>query len=129
MKPARNILRMGALVVALGLSGCVEIKNLEGTVKEEFGTTPTIVESNGALFGNESVKFGDPNYGLVLETEKGDYTIYVSDYKTKRVIALAKAIELGDRIRITYDSSTIIYKDGIGRTDSDTIEIIGKAEK
>ena len=131
MKLYQKILATGAVIATVGLTGCdkPQPQTLEGTVKEEFGTAQRIVESSGALFGNESVKFGDPTYGLVLATDKGEYVITVNNYRTKPVTALAKAIEPDDRVRITYDGSTRIGNDRIGKTDSDTIELVAKAEK
>lgn len=126
----------GAIIISAALSGCSEWnepipkipETLEGTVKEEFGTAQGIVKSSGALFGNESVKIGDFVYGLVLETHKGVYTLSVIPYQ-KSVYALAKAIEPGDKVRITYDDYTHIGNDRIGETYSDTIELIEKAKK
>lgn len=119
----------GALIGYICLNGCNQSKKeyLEGTVKEEFGTAQSIVESNGALFGNESIKFGKPNYGLVLEAVDGTYVLSVREY-IKPIYALAKAIEPGDKVRINYDPATRIGKDNIGRIDSDTIELIEKAK-
>ncbi len=113
--------------VGLSLIGCNSSpKTLDGTVKEEFGTAQRIVESSGALFGNESVKFGDPIYGLVLKTDEGDYVLTINNRSKKPITSLAKAIEPGDMVRINYDSSTKIGNDRIGKTDSDTIELIWK---
>ena len=131
MKLYQKILATGAIIAAVGLTGCGKLQpqTLEGTVKEEFGTAQRIVESSGAIFGNESVKLGDPSYGLVLETDKGEYVISVRDIPNRKpVYALAKAIETGDRVRITYDGYTKIGEDRIGKTDSDTIELIEKAK-
>ena len=137
MKLYQKILATGAVIASIGLSGCGEnqcskqtLQTLEGTVKEEFGTTQRIVESSGAIFGNESVKFGGPTYGLVLETDEGEYIINVRDIpRLKPVYALARAIEPGDKVRITYDLFTRIGNDRVGTTDSDTIELIEKAKK
>lgn len=134
MKLYQKILTTGALIVTsgiFGLTGCDQPKpkTLEGTVKEEFGTAQRIVESSGAWFGNESIKFGDITYGLVLENDTGEYTISINNHFTKPIYVLAKAIEPGDKVRITYDGSTRIGKDGIGKTDSDTVELIEKAKQ
>ncbi len=118
----------GALIASIGLSGC-EQQTLEGTVKEEFGTAQRIVESN-VISENVYVN-GSPilTYGLVLETNKGEYVIDVKDYSTKPICALAKAIEPGDRIKIVYNRQTYIRNDRIGTTNSDTIELIEKAKE
>ena len=129
MKLYQKILIIGVIIESIGLAGCNnKPKTLEGTVKEEFGTAPMIVGSSGALFGNESVKIGDPTYGLVLTNEQGEYFIDVYNYRTKPVIALARAIEPGDKVRINYNRYTRIGNDGIGTTYSGTIELIEKAK-
>jgi len=130
MKLYQKILATGAVITAIGLTGCEipQPQTLEGTVKEEFGTAQRIVESGGAIFGNESVKFGDPIYGLVLATDKGEYVITVNNDSAKPVTALAKAIETGDKLRITYDRYTRIGNDRVGTTYSGTIELIEKAK-
>ena len=120
---------IGTIVVVIGLTAGCKRNTLEGTVKEEFGTAQRIVDSSGAIFGNESVKVGDPTYGLVLETDKGEYVISVRDHWRKPVYALAKAIEQGDIIKITFNDFTGIGEDRIGATDSYTIELIGKGNK
>ncbi len=133
MRLYQKILATGAIIASIGLTGCEEDKSktLEGIVKSEFGTASMIVESNGALFGNESVKIGNLSYGLVLTNEQGEYTIKVNDDWTKPVIALAQAIEPGDKVKITYDrfGSTQIGEDGIGITHSNSVSIIEKAKK
>lgn len=131
MELYQKILATGALIGAIGLVGCEQQKprTLEGTVKEEFGAAQRIIESSGAIFGNESVEIGDPTYGLVLETDKGEYVISVKDiHSLKPVYALARAIEPGDKVRITCNYHTRIGNDRIGRTNSDTIELIEKSK-
>jgi hypothetical protein len=126
MRLYKKILATGALIASVGLSGCGD--TLEGTVKEEFGSAQIIEESSGAMFGNESVKISNQTYGLVLETDKGEYVITVNNHNRKPVMGLAKAIETGDRIRITYGFNTRIGDDRIGKTDSDTIELIERGK-
>lgn len=125
-----------ALAGTLFFDGCFKEpkqETLEGTVKEEFGEfgeAKKIVPSSGALFGNESVRFGKPEYGLVLESKGKIYTIQVYERSGKPLMPLAKAIEPGDRIKITYhEYATIIGEDGIGQTPSNTISIIEKSKK
>lgn len=128
MKLYQKILANSSLIASIGLSGCGR-QTLEGTVKEEFGEAQRVVESRGAFSGNESVKIGYLTYGLIITNEQGEYTIQVISHFTKPIVALARAIEPGDRVRINYDSSTSIGSDKIGKTDSDTIEVIEKAKK
>lgn len=125
MKLYQKILGAGAIVLALGLTGCIT-EPLEGIVKEEFGTAATLTDSRGPLLENNLIKQDDLTYGIVLETADGTYTLNVRHYRRKPVLAVAKAVEPGDRIRINPDCNTEIGKDNIGTTDSDTISIIEK---
>lgn len=118
MKLYQTILATGALIAAVGLSGFEKVpqKTLEGTVKEEFG--------------NESLQLEKPEYGLVIESQGRTYYIKVKDWYLKPVSALAKAIEPGDKVKITYDiQSTKIGKDGIGTTPSTSVSIIEKTKQ
>ena len=132
MKLYQKILATGTVIATIGLTSCCDRpqpQTLEGTVKEEFGTAQRIVESSEAIFGNKDVKMDDQIYGLILETDKGEYVINVRNIpEHKPVYALAKAIEPGDKVKITYDAFTRIGNDRVGTTDSDTIELIEKAK-
>ena len=61
------------------------------------------MESSGAIFGNdifgnESIKFWKPIYILTVSTDQGKYVINVIE-TSKPLVALAEAIEVGDRVR------------------------------
>ncbi|MBI4738713.1 hypothetical protein HY772_04000 [Candidatus Woesearchaeota archaeon] len=122
---------LGAIVLAgaSGLTGCsVDYKT--GTVEKESGTVAQIVESRGALFGNESVKFSDPTYILQIKTEEGVYIASVKSGRQKTIEALATALEEGDRVRFVVNDS---YRDGktfgndrVGTLYADQIEILPK---
>jgi len=91
-----------------------------------------MLESSGAFFGNESVRFGNPSYILTVETEQGKYTISVIEWG-KPLLGLAEAIEVGDRIKFKtsitdFISGSVNYfsKDRIGSLYSDDIELLGK---
>ena len=99
-------------------------KVLEGIIQKEFGTIPTLMESRGALFGNESVKISDPTYGLVLQTNKGEYTLTVKEGWHKPLPALAEAIKVGDKVRVTYDNHTKIGEDRVGELRSNSVLLI-----
>jgi len=88
--------------------------SIEGIVKEEFG--------------NSSAQSNNPNYGLVLNTFNGNYTLQIYNGYNKPMLALERAIEAGDRIKINPDCNTYFGNDKIGRTSSDTIEIVEKAK-
>ena len=105
----------------------------EGKVIKESGTAVNIVESTGAIFGNEAVKFGNPNYVLSVETNKGKYIISVWEEYSKPLVALAEAIEIGDKIkfRTNYcpplgEEGNYFSKDRIGAMPSNEIELLGK---
>ncbi len=104
---------------------------LEGKVIKEGGTAVNLVESSGAIFGNESVKLGYPTYIITVETSQGKYVMNVIDDYNKPLVALAEAIEVGDRIRFrtTYRGcghEDCFSRDRIGGVYSDYIELLGK---
>ncbi len=130
-KTLSSIVLAGAL--AFGGTGCYHPQYQEGKVTKENGTVVNIVESSGALFGNESVKFGNPNYVLTVETDQGKYVINVRERRPKPLVALAEAIEEGDRIKFKTNYVTALgssedcfSKDRIGSVYSDEIELLGK---
>ncbi len=114
MKLYQNILATGALILSIGLSGCeeqkpIKLEPLEGIVKEEFGEVARLVNSSGAMFGNDSVKIGDAQYGLLIESKGKTYSIVIYDtWGDKPLLALAKAIELGDKVKIYRDNHGIL---------------------
>jgi hypothetical protein len=131
-KTLSSIVLAGAL--AFGSAGCSYHQEYqEGKVTKESGTVVNVVESSAALFGNESVKFGNPNYVLTVETDQGKYVINVRESSSKPLAALAEAIEVGDRIRFgtNYhkgfgDSRNYFSKDRIGSVPSNKVELLGK---
>lgn len=131
-KTLSSIVLAGAL--AFGGAGCYHRPQYqEGKVTKESGTVVNIVKSSGALFGNESVKFGNPNYVLTVETDQGKYIINVSESYSKPLAALAEAIEVGDRVRFKTNywanhgqDRDYFSKDRIGSVPSDDIELLGK---
>ncbi len=129
MNKIKRLVGIGAL--ALSLVGCGEVKPiyLEGRVIKESGTVVNLVESSGALFGNESVKLGNPNYLLTVETSEGKYIMDISEHYSKTLAALAEAIEVGDKVRfITNDPNDYpgFSKDRIGTIHSHNIEVLGR---
>ncbi len=123
MKIYQKILSTGgAIFTSVGLLGCAD--KLEGIVKEEFGTGQSLVESSGTISGNIVA-----NYGLVLVNEQGGYIIKVRDYPSIPSIEVARAIELGDRVRIVLGGSTKIGDDKVVAVDSFNIQIVEKAKK
>lgn len=107
------------ILASLGLTtllACQPIETREGsiqfgdqyvhaTVIEESGTIverQKIIEaSRGAIFGNESVRFGDPTYAIKFKTDKGNvYTFTVNESYQKKLEALNLAIQPGTHISI-----------------------------
>ena len=94
----------------IGLSGCEkeeeEEKYIYGTVLEESGTIvdrqKLIERSEGALFGNDFVSFGDPTYAIKFKADNDKiYFFHVKRYYgSGRLEALNMAIEPGTRIKI-----------------------------
>ena len=132
----KNTLKYGIASLAFGLSSCGNVtEDVEGIVKEEFGTAAILVESRN-MDGPDNIDLlamtGSLNYGVVLETAKGEYIINVRNNPIKPLLSLAKAIEPGDKIRIEGrwgNSENYIGRDGIGTVYGNYIEIIEKAKK
>jgi hypothetical protein len=131
---------LAALVFAAGatISGCGAADNpnyVVGTIKQEKGTVNQLVDSSGALFGNDSVKIGNPTYVLQFQTDQGLYTAKIKERRwagsreVKPLTALAVAIEEGSRIKVEkryLDSSERFSDDKIGFLYSDEILVLPK---
>jgi hypothetical protein len=129
-----------ALVTLAALASCKAqepVDYIQGTVIKEFGNVPGIVQSSGALFGNESVRVGPPAYGIEVETQVGNYTIEIvndtfGSTGPKTIYNLAMAIEVGTQIsfptrfeNINDEDSYIGFtKDRVGGLDPDDISIL-----
>lgn len=135
MNKLQKALGIGALALT-SLLGCDNPETyLEGKVIKEGGSVVNIVQSSGALFGNDSVKFGDPTYVLAVETNEGKYIIDVREYSFTRtfkhtLVALAEAIKEGSVIKFPKSykcngkDESYFAKDKIGRLSSDSIEVV-----
>ena len=133
---------MGIGALALNLSACCQdysLRELEGTVLKEKGNIMNIESSSGAIFGNESVKFGDKTYILNVRTKEGDYIMQV--YETwgskKPLEALEDSIKIGSKIRFYVDkednspfhckkSIPIFSEDKIGWIKTNEITVLKK---
>jgi hypothetical protein len=92
------------LVVCLFFLGCADKTiRIEGEVIKIFGTLPGLVQSSGALFGNESVKINNPSLVYVVKVGEDVYTLDVFDNYESSIskINLASRICLGTRISFT----------------------------
>lgn len=136
-KIVKSLTVIGLVGILVGCSPKPE-NFVEGTVLKEYGNVARVVDSTGALFGNDSVKLGNPHYGLLVKTSEGNYTIEVDvtdrsgSSGQKTAYNLAMAIEEGTNIRFPTsfdgDSNTEnpigFTKDRIGFIDPDDIEIL-----
>jgi len=135
-----NYFRKGLYICGLTLAlaiGChgEKPKIITGIVEKESGTIvqqKQIVEkSSGAVFGNDSIKFGDQTYVLTVNSSEGKYIIKVRESGNKPLAALEEAIEPGDTIEMTIPAFTSLYRaeDRIGSIWSKEIKLIAKGEK
>jgi hypothetical protein len=126
MRAYQQIMTGIALMTAMTFPGCY-IETFDCKVKEEFGTLPGLVNNSGGFLSDKAIKIDKPKYGLVLENGEDEYTLEVINYSHKSNFALEKKIEVGDTVRITLDTHTKIAKDGVGKVNSTSIEVIAKA--
>lgn len=134
----RNFMKgLGALVGATAISavvpGCETKEEYEeGVVVKEFGTLMGFVKSEGALFGNDSVKIGELTYGVRVKAPSGTYTISISPTADRTLEALEAAIEEGTRVKFAkykvFDGTVSVQfgSDKIGKISADNIQVLGK---
>mgnify|MGYP004201836341 CR=1 FL=1 len=125
---------IGASLSPLVLVGCEpQLPEFqEGKVTKESGVVTEVIKSSGGLFSKESVRI-KPTYVLNVETRQGDYIISVRESYSKPLVALAEAIEIGDRIRFPLTSGSkgvfsernykYFSKDRIGSVSSNDISL------
>jgi hypothetical protein len=134
-----------AFASTLALTGCGEKKQpgnyQEGKVIGEYGTLVKGLEKNpefdGLLsYSNETVRVGEPIYGIRVETQNGIYTIDFDDKAgspgPRTVNNLAAAIEEGITVRFPTtnvphnigQSPTGFSSDRLGTLDPDDIELV-----
>jgi hypothetical protein len=122
----------------LGLIGCTAKPEYKtGKVLKESGSVTNLVQSSGAVFGNESVKIGT-NYLLELQTKDGTYIAdvkqnYEVDQPEKTIEGLALAIEEGDSVRFATTKghphnidNALFDKDKIGTTYTSSMTLVWK---
>ena len=88
-----------ALTLCLVFSGCGnKTKRIEGDVINIYGSLPGLVQSSGALFGNESVRINTPSLVYTIKVGEDIYTLnIVEGYKVPRV-TLVPRVCIGTRI-------------------------------
>jgi len=149
MKSLKSRITKGVLFpLALSLAACgdsdrpdyceeesFEPNYIEGEVTKEGGTLGrNLVESRGALFGNESVRIGKQTYVVSVKTDKGNYVIDVVSWSRNRTLpALAEAIEVGTKLRFqenyckTIGDNTItsfFSEDRIGSIRTERVKLL-----
>ena len=120
------------------LIGCkAEPEYKTGMVLKESGSVTNLVQSSGAVFGNESVKIGS-TYLLELQTKDGIYFAdvqynYVQGQPDKTIEGLALAIEEGDSVRFqttkghpSHIDNALFDKDKIGTTYTSNMTLVCK---
>ncbi len=132
---------LGAIVLAgaIGLSGCKNCNNsnnkpqyVEGIVQKESGTIvdrqKIIERSEGALFGNKSIRFGDQTYAIQFKADDGKvYTFQVNpDRYSSKLEALNLAIEEGTRIRIDQLAFDRHLNGTVGQIQDYELGVLGK---
>ena len=134
----KQTLRAIVLAGAIGLSGCdnkpgCDNKSLDvdGIVLKESGTIvdrqEIIGRSEGALFGNDSVRFGDPTYAIKFKADDGKvYTFAVIESYQRKLEALNLAIEEGTRIRMSRRSFDWYLKGTVGQINDYELSVLGQ---
>ena len=123
---------LGTIVLAaISLIGCDGKENKDpfvyGKIVKETGTVARVVESRGALFGNESVKISEPTYVLQIQTDQGLYTASIKEHRKKPRDALALRIEEGTHVkieRVDLESSYRFGEDKIGYLYSNEVIVV-----
>lgn len=70
------------------------------------GTLPQLLKSDGALFGNESAKIGDPSLVFTIKEPGGHVrTLEVVEGITISKVALASRVCIGSKISLTFTKS------------------------
>ena len=103
-----------------------------GTVEKKSVTPVSIVPSTGAVFGNDSVKFGEQACVLDVETPNGIYTmsVYQQPYGNRRLEGVDSVIKPGTRVKFVKDAFFGFYSnfnsDKIGKLSTGEIEVLGR---
>lgn len=87
------------LILCLSFSGRADkTKRIEGEVVNISGSLPGLVQSSGALFGNESVRISTPSLIYMIKVGEDIYTLNILEgYKVSRV-TLVPRVCVGTKI-------------------------------
>jgi|SRR3989338_10653429 len=140
MKSDQKKLAVIAMVAGVLTTGCSrsqennkkeqpELTYIYGAVLKEGGTiadrTAIIERSEGAIFGNESIRFGDSTYALKFRTDSREvYTMGVFETGVHLLEALNLAIEPGTRFRIPETTFKQTLNGKIGSIYDYQIEVL-----
>ena len=94
----------GALLVFVLFAGCGTKKmvRLEGEVIKITGTLPALVQSAGAFFGNESVKWSDASLVYMVQTTDGSiHTLNIVERRQVPRATLLARVCLGTKVSFT----------------------------
>lgn len=109
----------------------------EGTVVREDGTLPLLLRSNGALFGNESVRLSEATYILHIQRVNG--LVYVAqvynDRNGRSIDLLASAIDSGSFVRFpitcpqdySHNKVPCFNDDHIGTVPASDVSLLKKS--
>ena len=123
------------LTGALALGGCQDKSEYKtGKVVKEGGSVyaSRLVESSGAMFGNESVKVGESTYLLKVQCDDGIYTMSITPSGKRTLEAIEFAIEEGTTVKFLAKKRNAGQEfdnfgaDRIGSVSASDIEVLGK---
>jgi len=93
------VLTLALFTSLVFVSGCGEkTKRIEGEVIKVSGTLPSLVESSGALFGNESVRLANPSLVYMVRVGNDIFTIGIREGQKISRITLVPRICVGTKI-------------------------------
>jgi hypothetical protein len=111
-----------AVLVVIFIIWAMTLKTGAGTVTAVEGNLPGLVPSEGAWFGNKSVKFGKPMLAITVQVNKDMKFHLQIEEGIKPLAALALALKPGVVVTFDYHWMT---DDRIRTINSDNIKVIG----
>ena len=131
-KPKESEYVTGTVLKESGTIKPKESEYVTGTVLRESGTIidrqKVIERSEGALFGNDSVRFGDPTYAIQFKVEEFGkvYTFAIKESYQRKLVALNLAIEEGTRIRMSRQNFNYHLNGMVGQVMDYNLEVLAK---
>ncbi|MDO8516947.1 MAG: hypothetical protein Q7S33_02375 [Nanoarchaeota archaeon] len=137
------VLIMVALFATCVFNGCGESKYIYGVVLNEYGTIVKrqnfIERSEGALFGNDSIKLNDPTYVIQFQVvsvrsskkiyDSGPYlgkiyTFQIMGGRYNNLEALNIAIHKGTKIRIPQSEFNFYLNGNVGKIFDSNVSVL-----